>query len=177
ESRGLLFRHSRRKRRPDPSRPSRRWLALESCLREQEGVALPFERGVRSSRTGRIAIAVDTSGSIDGELLARFAAEVAAVLGQIEPPLRLIVCDAGVHEVCDFAGRDGAKLLRGFRFKGGGGTNFRPAIAEAAEWKPDLLIYLTDLEGEAGKEPNFPVLWAVPEGRAHAPWGKIVELV
>jgi VWA-like domain (DUF2201) len=43
-------------------------------------------------------------------------------------------------------------------------------------WKLDLLIYLTDLEGDAGDKPVFPVLWAVPEGRAQAPWGKIVEL-
>jgi predicted metal-dependent peptidase len=87
------------------------------------------------------------------------------------------VCDADVHQVQDFSGREGAKLLRGFEFKGGGGTDFRPAIAEAAAWKPDLLIYLTDLEGDAGAEPAFPVLWAVPEGKATAPWGKVVELI
>jgi predicted metal-dependent peptidase len=68
------------------------------------------------------------------------------------------------------------KFLRGFKFRGGGGTNFRPAIAEAPKWKPDLLIYLTYLEGEAWSEPCFPVLWAVPEGKAEAPWGKIIEL-
>jgi predicted metal-dependent peptidase len=56
------------------------------------------------------------------------------------------------------------------------GTNFKPAIAAAGEWRPDLLIYLTDLEGDAGDEPAFPVLWAVPEGKAEAPWGKIIEL-
>jgi predicted metal-dependent peptidase len=120
---------------------------------------------------------VDTSGSIDESLLRRFAAEVAAVLVQTEPLLRLIVCDADVHQVHDFSGREGAKLLRGFKFKGGGGTDFRPAIAEAAQWKPDLLIYLTDLQGDAGAEPAFPVLWAVPEGKASAPWGKVVELI
>jgi hypothetical protein len=78
--RDLLHRHTRRKRRPDPSRPSRRWLALEGDLKEREGVDLPFERATRSSRTGRIALAVDTSGSIDESLLRRFAAEVASVL-------------------------------------------------------------------------------------------------
>jgi hypothetical protein len=25
--------------------------------------------------------------------------------------------------------------------------------------------YLTDLEGDAGDEPAFPVIWAVPEGK------------
>jgi hypothetical protein len=175
--RDFLHRYARRKCRPDPSRPRRRWLALEGDLREREGVDLPFDRSTRFARTGRIALAVDTSGSIDKSLLNRFAAEVAAVLVQTEPLLRLIVCDADVHQVQDFSGRDGAKLLRGFEFKGGGGTDFRPAIAEAAKWKPDLLIYLTDLEGDAGAEPAFPVLWAVPEGKVAAPWGKVVELI
>jgi hypothetical protein len=62
------------------------------------------------------------------------------------------------------------------KFSEGGGTDFRPAIAEAAKWKPDLLIYLTDLEGDDGDEPSFPVFCAAPEGKAEAPWGKIVEL-
>jgi Putative metallopeptidase domain/VWA-like domain (DUF2201) len=175
--RDMLFRHAQRKRRPDPSHPSRRWLALESHFKHHEGIDLPYERATKASRTGRIALAVDTSGSINDGILSRFAAEIAAVLKQTEPQLRLIVCDAGVHQICDFAGIEGAKLLRGFKFKGGGGTDFRPAIAEASKWKPDLLIYLTDLEGEAGDEPGFPVLWAVAEGRATAPWGRVIELV
>ena len=99
------------------------------------------------------------------------------MLEKTEPLLRLIVCDADVHQVQDFSGREGAKLLRGFEFKGGGGADFRPAIAEAATWRPDLLIYLTDLQDNTGDEPPFTVLWAVPEGKAAARWGKIVELI
>jgi predicted metal-dependent peptidase len=127
-------------------------------LSRYERVDPPFDRATRSAQTGRIALAVDTSGSIDESLLRRFAAEVASVLEKAEPLLRMIVCDADVHQVQDFSGREGAKLLRGFEFKGGGGTDFRPAIAEAAKWKPDLLIYLTDLQGDTGDEPAFPVL-------------------
>jgi hypothetical protein len=68
------------------------------------------------------------------------------------------------------------KTLRGFRLRGGGGLDFRPAIAEAAKWRPDSLIYLTDLQRDASDEPAFPVLWSVPEGKTEAPWGKIVKL-
>jgi predicted metal-dependent peptidase len=110
---------------------------LESDLRQREGVDLPFERATSAARMGRIALAMDTSGSIGESLLRRFAAEVAAILAQTELLLRLIVCDADVHQIYDFSGREGAKALRGFRFKGGGGTDFRPAIAEAAKWEPD----------------------------------------
>ncbi|HEY9436540.1 MAG TPA: VWA-like domain-containing protein [Blastocatellia bacterium] len=62
------------------------------------------------------------------------------------------------------------------RVQGWRRNGFQTAIAKAAKWKTDLLIYLTYLEGDAGDEPVFPVLWAVPEGKAKAPWGKIVEL-
>lgn len=52
--------------------------------------------------------------------LKRFAAEVAAVLVQTEPLLRMIVRDADVHQVQDFSGREGAKLLLKFYEVGGG---------------------------------------------------------
>src|SRR5262249_6975794 len=55
--RDFLHRHPRRKRMQDPSRPSRRWLALEGDLREREGVDLPFDRATRAARTGRIELA------------------------------------------------------------------------------------------------------------------------
>lgn len=174
--RDMLFRYAQRKRRPDPSRPTRRWLALERDFKQRTGLDLPFERATTAARTGRIALVVDTSGSVDEKLLARFVAEITAILERLEPHLLLIVCDAAVHQTFEFSGRAGAAQLRRFKFKGGGGTDFRPAILEATNWQPDLLIYLTDLEGEAGNEPKYPVLWAVPEGGAKAPWGRGIEL-
>jgi VWA-like protein DUF2201 len=45
-------------------------------------------------------------------------------------------------------------------------------------WHPrPPLIYITDLKGKPGDEPDFPVLWAVTEGRATVPWGRVIELV
>ncbi len=96
--RDFLFRHTQRKRKVSSPRPSRRWLALEHDLREREGVDLPFECATAGGRCARMALAVDTSGSIDEKLLNRFAAEVAAILEKTEPLLRLIVCDASVHQ-------------------------------------------------------------------------------
>src|SRR5262245_51949296 len=117
------------------------------------------------------------SAARTGASLKRFVAEFAAVHERTEPLLRLIVCDADLHQIHCFSGCECAKLPRGFEVRGGGGADFRPAIAEAAKWKPDPHIYLTDLEGDAGDEPAFPVLWAVPEGKAEAPWGKFVEMI
>jgi predicted metal-dependent peptidase len=73
-------------------------------LSRYERVGPPFDRATRAARTGRIALAVDTSGSIDESLLKRFVAEVAAALEKAEPPLRLIVCDADIHNVPSVSG-------------------------------------------------------------------------
>lgn len=175
--RDYLYRLAQRKRSPDPSRPSRRWLALERVMRETEGVELPFERGVRASKSARLAVGFDTSASIGDDILARFVAELSAIISKLDPTVRLVVCDAAVHQVFDLAGAEAVRFLRGLKLKGGGGTDFRPAIAAAAEWKPDVMVYLTDLEGEAGEPPRFPVLWATPAGGAVTPWGRRVELI
>lgn len=175
--RDYLYRLARRKRSPDPSRPSRRWLALERVMRETEGVELPFERGVSASKSARLVVGFDTSASIGDDILARFVAELSAIITKLDPTVRLVVCDAAVHQVFDLAGAEAVRFLRGLKLKGGGGTDFRPAIAAAAAWKPDVMIYLTDLEGEAGEPPRFPVLWATPAGGAATPWGRRIELI
>ena len=86
------------------------WEGIGFCCKEWAGtkksVDPPFEQATNSARTERIALAVDTSGSIDESILRRFAAEVAAALAQSEPLLCLIVYDAGVHQIHDFSGRE-----------------------------------------------------------------------
>jgi len=42
-----------------------------------------------------------------------------------------------------------------------GGTNFQPVINYAKEYKPDLLIILTDGEAPVPTKPPFPVLWVI----------------
>jgi hypothetical protein len=61
------------------SRPSRRWLALEKDYKSQAGVNLPFAPDTIKKRGTRLAVALDTSGSIDEGMLGRFLAEVAAM--------------------------------------------------------------------------------------------------
>jgi hypothetical protein len=40
-----------------------------------------------------------------------------------------------------------------------------------------LMIKIKPARRKLTDEPTFPVLWAVPEGKAAAPWGKIIELI
>jgi predicted metal-dependent peptidase len=64
---------------------------------------------------------------------------------------------------------------------GGGGTNFIPALKRVEELnpKPDVVIYLTDGDGPAPKNPpkGFEVVWCIVPtgyGRKPANWGHLI---
>jgi predicted metal-dependent peptidase len=162
----------------DYRRPHRRWLGTQP-IASRTGFLNPMLYGKRQKRAGRLAVVADSSGSIDGELLGRMTGEIIAVIEQTQAVVRLIVCDAEVRSTDDFDGKNDIARLRRFQYRGGGGTDFAPAIAAAAEWQPDALIYLTDLYGNFGPKPKFPVLWAVCPGGSpeRPPFGQRIDLV
>ncbi len=129
-------------------------------------------------RGAEIALAIDTSASIGAPLLDAFVAEVAQIArARGNASSWLIECDAQVQNVRRLVhGREPLGELRG-----GGGTDFRPALAHARRWNPACLIYFTDLEGRFPDRADFPkyrVIWVVPPGcRASAPpFGRVVEM-
>jgi predicted metal-dependent peptidase len=158
------------------SRPNRRWLALERDYYRQAGVNLPFVPDSIKKRGTRLAVALDTSGSIDGELLSRFQAEIVAMCAFNQRNLVLLIGDAAVHQILEIDWRDASEELSRVKYTGGGGTDFRPLIKAAAEFTPDALVYLTDLYGETGDEPDFPVIWATHGVAGDAPWGEQIKL-
>lgn len=158
------------------SRPSRRWLSLERDYQASAGVNLPFSPDEMKKRGSRLAVALDTSGSIDGELLSRFLAEIAALCALNQRNLILLIGDAAVHQIVEIEWREAGSELKRIKYTGGGGTDFRPLIEAAAECSPDVLIYLTDLFGETGEEPDFPVIWAIHGISGNAPWGEQIKL-
>jgi predicted metal-dependent peptidase len=160
----------------DYSRPSRRWLAMERDYSTLAGVNLPFAPAVRKKRGTRLAVALDTSGSIDGELLGRFLAEIGALVAYNQRNLILIIGDAAVHQIAEIDWRDVSDELARIKYTGGGGTDFRPLIEAAKDFEPDALVYLTDLYGETGDEPDFPVIWATHGIAGDAPWGEQIKL-
>jgi predicted metal-dependent peptidase len=158
----------------DPSRPHRRWIAMQRPMRAK-GIVLPVIPGVLPKPKARIAVAIDTSGSIDIALLTLFMAEIAAIMRQQSAGCRVITSDAAVHQVQDF---QRPQELVGFVPAGGGGTDFDPAITAAAEYRPSVLIYFTDLIAPTPLKPKFPVIWAVPKTAdipSH-PYGRRIDI-
>jgi predicted metal-dependent peptidase len=142
-------------------RPSRRTLAMGRNASWIEPGA-SRRPGVR-----RAGVVVDTSGSIDERLLDRFLSEINSLIVQTGCEVVLIDCDAEVQQISTHR-----MPIRGYVAKGGGGTDFRPAIEALRKAAPDVAVYFTDLEGVfPERRTHFPLLWmatrdlAVPFGR------------
>jgi predicted metal-dependent peptidase len=158
------------------SRPSRSYLANQG--RTTAGHRMPWEPGFSGVKTvPRLVVIVDVSGSIDKDLMARFAREIEAITRRLEAGLVLVIGDDHVQRVVRFDPADLKPVrldLQAIEFKGGGGTDFTPLLEEADKHRPDLAVVLTDLEGPARFRPRWPVIWAVPEAcaAAVAPFGR-----
>ena len=123
-----------------------------------------------------LVVALDTSASIDAELLAAAGAELRSLARQAQE-VRLIVADAKVQQVVDDLELE--RFLTQGRVKGGGGTDHRPVFAWLKQrgLRPDVFVGITDLYScFPERAPGFPVLWLVPRKHGAAPWGRVVEL-
>ncbi|RYE93081.1 MAG: hypothetical protein EOO75_05190 [Myxococcales bacterium] len=133
------------------------------------------------SESVRVAVALDTSGSIDHRQLALFMSEVRGIL-RAYPHLEgeLFYADAevygprSIHEEVDRP-----------RPAGGGGTSFVPFFErieqDDALREGGVAIYLTDGYGTfPSSPPSVPVLWVVTPGgldSASFPFGEVARLL
>jgi len=157
------------------SRPSRSYIANQG--RAGPHRRLPWTPGFTALNPApHLVVIVDVSGSIEDQLLHKFAREIEAISRRQESRLILIVGDAQVRRVTEFM--PGRSDLRDISFSGGGGTDFTPLLEEADKHKPDVVVVLTDLDGAANFRPRWPVIWAVPEAHASAvqPFGRKLVL-
>lgn len=142
--------------------PDRRMLAHDLVYPSLAGQAL------------RVAVVIDTSGSVCVELIGQFLAEVNGLRRSVPGITGLVLyADAAVSSTHDL------ERLPLPYVTGGGGTSFAPAFAYLAQrhFNPDALVYLTDGDAEFPKQPRFPVIWVLPRAApASPPWGTVVRL-
>lgn len=111
-------------------------------------------------RIREFVIAIDTSGSVSGELVQAFVQKTYNILMQQENfftkiNLHIIQCDAVVQEDVKITNKEEfARYLANMRLKGTGGTDFRPVFRHVDKMLRDReftnlkgLIYFTDGEG------------------------------
>jgi predicted metal-dependent peptidase len=131
---------------------------------------------LRSHRLELVAL-VDTSGSIDDDLLRGFVAELDALKSQLNARVTLNACDRELAAAGPWVSEPWEVLQLPDGLAGGGGTSFKPPFAwvEQAGLHPDLLVYFTDADGPfPAQPPAYPVLWVV-RGPHPVPWGQRVQ--
>ena len=135
------------------------------------GIYLPSSRSERF----KLVVAVDSSGSVDEELLNTFLSELNFLMSTIPNyEIDLLVCDDKINEHKTFYSGDTLEL----NLSGGGGTDFRPVFSYIDENLQDtkLLLYFSDLDGLFPREfPNYDVKWIVPK-EEKIPFGELIVL-
>jgi len=135
------------------------------------GIYLPSS----TSQRFKLVVAVDSSGSVDENLLNTFLSELNFLMSTIPNyEIDLLVCDDKVNEHKTFYSGDILELS----LSGGGGTDFRPVFSFIDENLRDtqLLLYFTDLDGAFPKDiPNYDIKWIVPKGK-EVPFGEVIVL-
>ncbi|SFV90477.1 Sll7028 protein [hydrothermal vent metagenome] len=135
------------------------------------GICLPS----LSSDLLRIVIAIDTSGSIDQEMIGLFLSEVSAIMQQYPNyEIDIITADAKVQSHKTYL--PGEPLA--YEVSGGGGTDFRPVFEyiEREISYPTLLLYFTDGMGTFPmQEPGYDLVWVMSEAK-EVPFGEVLML-
>jgi predicted metal-dependent peptidase len=136
------------------------------------GFALPAIYGEEL----HIAVAVDTSASVDKELLEQFLAELAEIM-QVFPSykIELIECDAKIQHLSTLYPTESLSAT----LKGGGGTDFRPVFdyLDEALREVKFLLYFTDGMGKFPTYlPRIDTLWVMPKAVA-VPFGEVLEIL
>lgn len=152
-------------------KPNRRWL--------QHDIYMP---STISESVGRVVVAIDTSGSIQGAILNRFLSEVSSIMENVSPEqVDLIYWDSHVagHEV--YGSGEADKMRTSTQPKGGGGTS--PSCITKYMTKhniqPMCSIVLTDgyVGDDWGGNWNSPVLWCIVDNRhTNAPNGVTIHI-
>lgn len=126
-----------------------------------------------TSNRFQLVIAVDSSGSVDEELLNEFLSEINFLMLTIQDyQIDLLVCDDKIHSHNTFYSGDNLEV----KLQGNGGTDFRAVFDFIDENLPDtkLLLYFTDLDGRFPLElPRYDVKW-VTQKELEVPFGEII---
>ena len=129
----------------------------------------------------KIAVAIDTSGSVDDEMIAKIFNEIFEILAKRKHEITVIECDSEVQRV--YRARNKSEIQK--KVMGRGGTWFSPVIDYVNNdkyFRDALLIYFTDGYGEREipKPRTYRNIWVVFGGAKNLslkePYGIVLSL-
>jgi predicted metal-dependent peptidase len=146
---------------PTLSRPPRRFPHLAGILPAR----------TRRPLRPRILGVIDTSGSIDNEMLEEIGGELCRLARS--HCVTVVECDVSIQRVYPYRGK--VEVVHGR-----GGTDLRPPLKPAflRKHQADLVVFFTDDCGPAPERaPPVEVIWCITgEGKRPAEWGLVVPM-
>lgn len=130
-----------------------------------------LQSGKKKKQKLRIAMCMDSSGSVGDESFAQVFSELESIVSNGDIEVVCIDADCQVAAVYDY--KKGMKVER----RGNGGTAYTPAINKAKELKVDGIIYAGDMDAaDTPENPKMPFLWLVINSKSNPPgnFGKTV---
>lgn len=127
------------------------------------------------SQRFKLVVAVDSSGSVDEDLLSEFLSELNFLMNTVPSyEINLLICDDKIRSHKVFYSGD---ILEA-SIEGGGATDFRPIFEFIDRELEDtkLLLYFSDLDGIfPNKIPSYYVKWIAPK-ELEVPFGEVIVL-
>jgi predicted metal-dependent peptidase len=136
---------------------------------------------VESETMTEAIVAIDTSGSIDQEMISKFAFQLQLICDSVNPEtVRVLWWDTEVHGEQVFGG-DSPNVKDILKPLGGGGTRVSCVSEYIVEkgYKPDCIVVFTDgyVESDVAWGTGVETLWLVTENRNFKPpKGKMVKI-
>jgi len=138
------------------------------------GIHVPRGRDIYQ-RPLRVAIALDTSGRISNTMLRTFLSEVINIIDDFPDVVVLLIqTDGKVYKYDEFRS---SESLPEVEVSGKGGRNTTPTFdfIEEDRWKPDLLVYFTDLDVDFPNHiPSYYVVWITTGDKTDVPFGEVL---
>ena len=125
----------------------------------QNNIYIP---GLHNEEIGGVVFAIDTSSSVNKDLLQEFLSELKEAVSQMTEEVTVIHCDTQVRKVEQVQSEEVDKIQP----EGRGGTSFLPVFEriEVDDMNPKALIYFTDGQCyDTLIEPDYPVIWCIYE--------------
>lgn len=148
-----------------------------TSTRRKESTRFPGNPGTKIKRLQHIAVAIDTSGSIDELTLQLFWSEIIGIQ-KSGAKITIIECDCEIQKVWELNRKSEIPKL-----KGGGGTSFDPVfnwLNKNRNLGIGGCVYFTDGYGAKPTiKPNCSVLWALykaDENTSHLTPGKVLRI-
>jgi len=121
-----------------------------------------------SKKLGRICVGIDTSGSVDDEILTKFLSEMKSICDEVSPEgVDLLYWDSSIASHESYEGVEVESLISTTKPRGGGGTDpsVIPKYIKDKDLSPECVVVLTDGEFYRGEgnwsEVDAPVIWVI----------------